>query len=317
MTGTGYTRRIRRQQVLTSIHNAATGLVLGRYRILRPCGTGGMSTVYRALDLRTSTTVAVKVISTFQDQERVRREVEAIQAIDHPNVVKMLDKGPYRDGYVLVMEFVEGQTLRGLLGRDPGLTGQQAVSIAIEVLEGLAAAHRVGLVHRDIKPSNLMITDVERPAIRILDFGVVKQLGASRRITSVGTLLGTPTYMPPEQLLALSVDPSADVYSVGLVLWQMLTGVDPTQHGLDTLQGKTRLWHRLSSDAEQREPEGVFDVIAQMLHPDPHRRIPTAIVGAKRLRMALASSDAVPLPRAYDETQRLAAAHAGVAAVER
>jgi len=316
MTGTTHTQHVAEQRALANIRHASMEPVLGRYRLLNLCGTGGMSTVYRALDLRTSTIVAVKIISIIQDRERTKREVAAIRSIDHPSVVKMLDGGAHRDDYVLVMEFVEGHTLRELLDHNPGLTVRQAVCIAIEVLEGLAAVHRVGLVHRDVKPSNLMITDVQRPAIRILDFGVAKRLCTGRRITGAGTTVGTPTYMAPEQLLAMPVNASADVYSVGLVLWQMLTGVDPTHHGLSTLSGKIKLWRSLSFDAQCRDIGRVFEIVAQMLHPDPLQRLPTAVAGVKQLRMTLAGSDAVPRPRTYDQTDRLVAASSGAAALD-
>lgn len=247
-----------------------------------------MGTVHRARDRICGSTVAVKVMPCPDEWGRVKREVEALRRIDHPNVVRMLDFGCDQDEVALVMEFVEGPTLRTLLQTTPRVPWRSAVKIAIAVLEGLGSVHEQGLVHRDIKPGNLIITDYCDPSVSIIDFGIVKPVGESRRITGFGTVVGTLAYMPPEQMLGLEhIGASADVYAVGMVLMQMICGCSPKRMGLEELGLKMRLCPRLPDSVHGGPPEQLLPILRRMLHPMPTDRIASAAECVSRLRRVL------------------------------
>jgi serine/threonine-protein kinase len=204
-------------------------MLSGRYRLESKLGSGGMSTVYLAVDETLGRHVAIKVlhqeISDQQDQlERFRREARAVAQLSHPNLVGVIDAGEEGGRPYIVFEYVPGQTLKQLISSDGRLPLDEATAYAIEIGRGLQAAHAAMLIHRDVKPQNVLI-DPEGRA-RITDFGIALSLEA-HGLTATGRVLGTTDYVSPEQAMGREVDPRSDVYSLGVLLYEMLTGEVP------------------------------------------------------------------------------------------
>ncbi|YCK80369.1 Stk1 family PASTA domain-containing Ser/Thr kinase [Arthrobacter sp. D3-18] len=199
----------------------------GRYTVRSRLARGGMSTVYLATDQRLERDVALKVLHphlandpTFL--ERLSREAKAAASLSHPHIVGVLDQG--EDGHIayLVMEYVKGHTLRDTLNEQGALPPRLALALIDPVIEGLAAAHRSGLIHRDVKPENVLIADDGR--IKVGDFGLARAISAN---TSTGALIGTVAYLAPELVLGQPADARSDIYSAGIMLYEMLTGKQP------------------------------------------------------------------------------------------
>ncbi|MCW1249536.1 PASTA domain-containing protein [Acaricomes phytoseiuli] len=218
----------------SKVQEPLDGLLIDqRYRVLGKVARGGMATVYRALDLRLDREVAIKILhphlssdNTFLD--RLGREAKAAARLSHPRVVGVLDQGEEeRDGQrlaYLVMEYLPGHTLRDVLREQGPLTPRLALAYLEAVVEGLAAAHSSGLVHRDIKPENVLIADDGR--IKLGDFGLARAVTTS---TNTGTLIGTVAYLSPELVMGRLSDARSDIYAVGIMLYEMLTGRQPFQ----------------------------------------------------------------------------------------
>ena len=206
------------------------GTVLSdRYRLEAKLGSGGMSTVYLARDETLDRPVAVKVMhremSEQADQlQRFRQEARAVAKISHPNVVAVIDAGEDGGHPYIVFEYVEGETLKQRIGRVGALDVQEALAYSIEIARALALAHARQLVHRDIKPQNVLI-DAEGRA-KLTDFGISRQLEQDG-MTATGRVLGTTDYVAPEQAMGHGADPRSDIYSLGVVLYEMLTGEVP------------------------------------------------------------------------------------------
>jgi serine/threonine-protein kinase len=233
------------------------GTVLsGRYRLKAKLGSGGMSTVYLARDETLDRPVAAKVMhlhmSEQADQlERFRREARAVAKISHPNVVAVIDAGEDHGHPYIVFEYVEGENLKQRIKRLGPLDPQEALAYAIEVARGLSVAHARKLVHRDVKPQNVLI-DAEGRA-KVTDFGIARQL-EQQGVTDTGRVLGTTDYVSPEQAMGQGVDPRSDIYSLGVVLYEMLTGEVPfsadTQVGVAMKHVNEEL-----PDVQRRRPE--------------------------------------------------------------
>jgi len=213
------------------------GTVLsGRYKLEAKLGSGGMSTVYLARDTTLDRQVAVKVMhremSEQADQlQRFRQEARAVAKLSHPNVVAVIDAGEqdgeHEDGFAtpyIVFEYVEGETLKQRINRIGALDAQEALAYAIEVARGLTVAHARNMVHRDIKPQNVLIDSEGRA--KLTDFGISRQLEQDG-MTATGRVLGTTDYVAPEQAMGHPVDQRSDIYSLGVVLYEMLTGQVP------------------------------------------------------------------------------------------
>jgi eukaryotic-like serine/threonine-protein kinase len=201
-------------------------VVDGRYRILRKIGSGGMADVWLADDTHLQRRVALKVLHArfVQDREfveRFRREAEAAAGLQHPNVVAVFDRGEVDGTYYIAMQYLEGRSLKGLI--DAGLSPEQAVGLIRQVLEGARFAHRHGVVHRDLKPQNVIV-DAEGKAT-VTDFGIARA-GVSE-ITQAGSVMGTPHYLSPEQAQGFDVTAVSDLYSIGVMLYEALTGRVP------------------------------------------------------------------------------------------
>jgi serine/threonine protein kinase len=212
-----------------------------KYRLEEQLGVGGMGTVYRARHLLIDRPVAVKVLNQrFVEDEaariRFRREARAAGRLQHTNAVTVTDFGESQDGYVyLVMELLEGRTLRDVLAKEAPLDVARSVSLMLQVSAAVAAAHEAGIIHRDLKPANIFIVQrAEVPAVvKVLDFGIAKLAAESldedepMTLTQVGAMIGTPRYMSPEQCDGADLTPASDVYSLGCILYEMLTGTVP------------------------------------------------------------------------------------------
>src|SRR5215472_3116810 len=207
--------------------------VLGeRYQLQNPIGRGGMATIYRGLDRRMDRVVAIKVLREVYSTDpkfvtRFQREAKAASALQHPNIVQVFDYGQTNGNYFIVMELVEGTDLRRYLRSRGILDIDRAVIIAHDVALGLGAAHRRGIVHRDVKPQNILVG--RDGSIKLTDFGIAsvyKDINAER-LTTTGMTLGTVQYYAPEQAQGEIVQPAADVYALGIVMYEMLTGKPP------------------------------------------------------------------------------------------
>ncbi len=209
-----------------------------RYQITALVGRGGMGTVYKAVHVAMNQVVALKVLhrEMSRDERQVQRfyqEARASSRLKHPNTIKVFDFGRSDEGHLyLAMEFLEGQTLTQLLRREGALPARRALNIVRQVAKALAEAHMNGLVHRDLKPDNIFITQIygEEDFVKVLDFGIAKFLQGNPEygaLTQAGLVCGTPLYLSPEQALGRTLDGRSDLYSLGVILYEMLSGIPP------------------------------------------------------------------------------------------
>jgi len=209
---------------------------LGPYEILAPIGAGGMGEVYRARDPRLRRDVAIKIlqetIASGSAWDRFKREARAASALSHPNICAVYDVGEASGRPFLVMELLEGKTLRDFTGKQP-VEPNTAVALGLQIADALEAAHAKGIAHRDIKPGNIMVTG--RGHVKVLDFGLAKYVAVGEvdetrtleSLTAAGTLMGTPHYLSPEVLQGRPADARSDLWALGVVLYEMLSGRRP------------------------------------------------------------------------------------------
>jgi len=201
------------------------GKTIGKYRVVEKIGRGGMGTVYKAVDETLDREVAVKVLNPDIGESavvrRFRAEAMTLARLNHPGIATIYELFRTDDDLLMVMEFVRGETFDNMIERLGPLAPARAASLGAQVLDALGHAHRVGIVHRDLKPANLMLS--EYGAVKIMDFGIARVVG-TEHLTSDGLMMGTPAYMAPEQVLATEVDARADLYSVGVVMYRLLSG---------------------------------------------------------------------------------------------
>ena len=198
----------------------------GRYELEELVGTGGMSSVYRAHDRLLARKVALKVLhehygSDEAHVERFRREARAVATLSHPNIVAVIDRGEHEGRQFIVFEYVDGENLKRLIEREGPLPVATALELAIQIARGLSFAHGQGLVHRDVKPQNVLLNG--DGAAKVTDFGIARSLAVQHGMTQTGTVLGTSDYIAPEQAQGRHVDEHSDVYSLGVVLYELLT----------------------------------------------------------------------------------------------
>ncbi len=235
---------------------------IGPFEVIRPLGRGGMGTVYLATDPKSGRRVAVKTVSTDvtdggQTLKRFAKEVEILSRLEHPNIVRAL--GPLeRDGesWYFAMEYVEGRTLAAILKEHGRLEPERAAFFLREVLLALEAAHAQGVLHRDLKPSNVLVD--RKPRVMLSDFGVARAVDLTRLTTS-GMALGTPAYMAPEQIDGRDADERSDLYSLGVMAYEMVTGRLPfvAENPYAVL--------KMHQEAQPRPPREVFDDIPPAL----------------------------------------------------
>ena len=261
--------------------------IAGRYRILSLVGEGGMGAVYRAQHLQLRKVFALKVLQAHNVDRpeiaaRFEREAIAAGRIEHPNVVPATDFGRLPDGsFFLVLEFVNGRSLRSEL-KGGAMRPPRVLGIMRGVIAGVRAAHEKGIVHRDLKPENIMLVDREgnRDFVKLLDFGVARIDSAQDggpHLTQAGAMLGTPQYMSPEQILGRAVDARADLYSLGVIFFELLTGRCPFAGNLATLleQHVTLAPPELPPALATGEPR-LAEILRVLLSKDPEKRFQTA-----------------------------------------
>ena len=200
----------------------------GRYKVVRKLGTGGMANVYLAEDQELGRRVAIKMLDDrhAQDEqfvERFRREAKNAAGLSHPNIVSIYDRGEAEGTYYIAMEYLEGRTLKELLVARGPTPIPVAIDYARQILAALGFAHRHGVVHRDIKPHNVAVAPDGR--LKVMDFGIAR--AGTSQMTETGSIIGTAQYLSPEQAKGAPVGPTSDIYSVGIVLYEMLTGIGP------------------------------------------------------------------------------------------
>ena len=255
-------------------------LLSQRYRLDAQVGHGGMSTVYRAFDTVLERQVAIKQmhreIASDSDQlERFRREARAVAQLNHPHVVGVIDAGEDDGTPYIVFEYVEGETLKDRIRRHGRLPVPEAVAYAIEIARGLSAAHQRHIVHRDVKPQNVLID--EEGTAKVTDFGIARSL-TEEGLTADGRVLGTTDYVSPEQALGHAVTPQSDLYSLGVVLFEMLTG-DVPFHGENQVAVAMRHVREELPDVQLRRPEvssALAAVIDRATEKDLDRRYASA-----------------------------------------
>ena len=262
----------------------------GRYRIESVLGRGGMGTVYKARDTELDETVAIKtlrpeLVADDESRERFKDEIRLTRRITHRNVVRTHDFGESSGLWYITMEFVEGLTVRQLLDARGTLGVESALAIGSQLAESLGVAHATGVIHRDIKPQNLLL-DPEG-VLKVMDFGVARLArGSAARHTQAGLIVGTPAYMSPEQLTGEEVDARSDLYSAGVVLFELLTGRLP-------LDGSTvmALFAKVLSEDPPRPsavvrgvPPALDELVAQLLAKRPEDRVESAAILLGRLQ---------------------------------
>jgi eukaryotic-like serine/threonine-protein kinase len=255
----------------------------GRYAVLERVGSGGMAEVYRARDELLGREVAVKVLSErfSRDRsfiERFRREAQSAANLNHPNVVSLFDYGADDGTYFIVMEFIEGKPLSEIIAEEGALMPERAAEIASDVARALERAHEGGLVHRDIKSSNIMITSSGET--KVTDFGIARAVGGDDQatMTQTGMVIGTAAYLSPEQAQGNPVDGRSDVYSLGVVLYEMLTGRTPFQGDtpLSIAYKHVREDARPPSDVDPDIPAALDSICLKALAKNPDNRFSTA-----------------------------------------
>jgi serine/threonine-protein kinase len=264
-------------------------VIAGRYELEEVVDHGGMSTVYRGHDRQLERTVALKILHAhFVDDpeyvERFRREARAVAQLSHPHIVTVIDRGSSDGHQFIVFEYVEGENLKQLVERTGPLTVDRAVEVGIEIADALAFAHAHDLVHRDVKPQNVLI-DTSGSA-KVTDFGIARSLDVDRGVTQTGTVLGTSNYLSPEQAEGRQVTPSSDIYSLGVVLYELLSGDVPFRGDNLVVVAMKHVTEHAPSLLDERPdvPPRLARAVQRALEKDPAQRFPTMDAFANELR---------------------------------
>jgi tRNA A-37 threonylcarbamoyl transferase component Bud32 len=255
-------------------------LLNNRYQLLTIIGEGGMATVYRAQDVMLGRTVAVKLLHERRASDeaflaRFYREAQAAANLDHPNIVSVYDIGQDGNRHYIVMEYVEGRNLKELILESAPFLIERALTIAIQVCAAVGAAHKAGLIHCDVKPQNILIATDSR--LKVTDFGIARAL-TSAPVVEGGEVWGTPDYLSPEQAAGERLGPSSDVYSIGVVMYEMLTGVLPfrAESGMAMALKHLREEPTPVNELNPRVPPGLARIVHKVLAKEPSARYRTA-----------------------------------------
>ncbi|MEY2535629.1 MAG: eukaryotic-like serine/threonine-protein kinase, partial [bacterium] len=254
---------------------ASETIVDGRYRVMDRIGSGGMADVYCAEDLQLGRNVALKVLhSRFAEDaefvERFRREASSAAGLQHQHVVSVYDRGEWDGTYYIAMEFFQGESLKAVIQREGPLDPERAIDLTVQILRAARFAHRRGIIHRDLKPHNVLVDDEDRA--KVTDFGIARA-GASD-MTQTGSIMGTAQYLSPEQAQGHPVSEPSDLYSIGVVLYELLTGRVP-------FEGESAVTIALKHVNERPVPPSRFNaavspelegVVLRALEKDPARR---------------------------------------------
>jgi serine/threonine protein kinase len=287
----------------------------GRYRLVSQQGSGGMAVIYRAIDMSLGRTVAVKILrpslitndSTFL--RRFRDEARAIANLSHPNIVTVHDVGNDGQTHYIVMEYVEGQDLKKIIRTEGVLTVKRTLDLAIQICDGIGFAHRAGLVHADVKPQNILVANDDR--VKVTDFGIAQMLTDTQPMQRQEVVWGSPHYFSPEQARGEKPTPASDVYSIGIVMFEMLTGRLPYT---GASQQELALAHLrepvpLVSDFNPSVPENLAKIVYKVMSKEPSMRYSIAdqlgnILKSYRERsqqhtaLNMPSSSSPPMPQA-------------------
>src|SRR5216684_1491801 len=283
------------------------GSVLGeRYEILQLLGQGGMGAVYKARDIELERTVALKLIrpdlaSHPEILRRFKQELILAREVTHRNVIRIFDLGQASGVRYITMEYVEGRDLRALLHEKKKLTPEEAVPIFLQIAAALEAAHHAGVVHRDLKPQNVMVDKEGR--VYVMDFGVARSL-ETPGMTQTGALMGTPEYMSPEQAKGMKVDARSDLFSLGIIFYEMLSGVAPfkADTAMATMFKRTQEHAVPLAQAGSGVPVFLSDIVSKCLEIDREKRFASAREVAQQLEIwqgppAGSSTIILPAPR--------------------
>ncbi len=257
------------------------GNIIGsNFKIEAKLGEGGMGAVYRGLDMMLEREVAIKALrpelaSQTQVVERFRSEAVTLAKLNHPNIATLYNFFRQGDEFYMVLEFVRGETLDNIISQRGAMPVEQAVPLFCKVLDGIDHAHEMGIVHRDIKPANMMLTD--KGALKVLDFGIARILGTAR-MTKAGHLIGTIEYMAPEQVKGLETDARSDIYSLGMLLYEMLTGrvAFDIQNEFELMKAQIEQMPPPPRQLNPNIPVEVEQAIMRAIAKDPNERYQTA-----------------------------------------
>jgi eukaryotic-like serine/threonine-protein kinase len=254
-----------------------SGRIISHFRVLEPLGAGGMGVVYRAEDVTLGRTVALKFMRpdyTIDDAAEARflREARSVAALDHLNICTVHEAGTSADGLLyLAMSYYRGETLKDYLTSSGALPVGQALDIAGQIARGLACAHAAGIIHRDLKPANVMLTP--DGTVKILDFGLAKT--RDQTMTASGVLMGTVAYMSPEQLVGAPADARSDLWSLGVMLVEMVTGRHPS-----TVDNSSTLAHQVEAASRDimgsRSTAALVRLVERLMRRDPDERYQSA-----------------------------------------
>jgi serine/threonine-protein kinase len=256
------------------------GQIFGNYKIEQKLGEGGMGAVYRGLDMMIERDVAIKFLrpelaSQPQVVERFRSEAVTLAKLNHPNIATLYSFMRQGESYIMVLEFVRGVTLDHVIQERGAIPHELAVPIFCQVLDGIQHAHEFGVVHRDIKPANMMLT--EKGTLKVLDFGIARILGTAR-MTRQGNVIGTIEYMSPEQVQGRETDARADIYSLGMLLYEMLTGRVPfdIQNEFELMRAQIEHYPVPPRQLNSTIPEVVEQAIWRAIAKEPSQRFQSA-----------------------------------------
>ncbi|HZT85310.1 MAG TPA: protein kinase [Gaiellaceae bacterium] len=271
-------------------------LIADRYELEELVGTGGMSSVFRARDRQLDRRVAIKILHEHyagdpEYLERFRREARAVARLSHPNIVTVIDRGADGGRQYIVFEHIEGENLKELVLRTGRLPVRRALELALAVADGLSFAHEHGLVHRDVKPQNVLLS--REGEVKVTDFGIARSLHVEHGVTQTGTVLGTGEYLAPEQASGKQVSPATDVYSLGVVLWELLAGDIPFV-GENFVAIALRHVNEPPPSLCERRPDvspRLEAAVDRALAKDPRRRFPSMAAFAQELRACLAEAE--------------------------
>lgn len=290
---------------------------IGRYRITAELGRGGMGVVYKAWEESLQRYVAIKMLGdalAHDDAlvERFLREARAVADLSHPNVVQVFTVDTHEGRPYFAMEYVEGESLKDLIHTSRRIDPRRAARIVREAASGLDAAHAKGVIHRDVKPDNIMLT--KYGGVKVVDFGIARTADAESRLTGTGMMVGTPNYLCPEVCLGQEVDGRSDLFSLGVVLYEMLAGTTPFQAD-SPMAMMTAVVREAVPDIRQLAPEVDDDlraILAHLLEKDPQARYRSgaelvedldAWLAGEALLHARPASDAPTVARARPELE--------------
>ena len=255
------------------------GQIVGNYKIEEKLGEGGMGAVYKGVDTMLDREVAIKALrpelaSQTSIVERFRTEAVTLAKLNHPNIATLYSMFRQGEELYMVLEFVRGETLDSIMQKRGALPAEEAIPVFCQVLDGIDHAHELGIVHRDIKPANMMLT--EKGTLKVLDFGIARLLG-SARMTRAGNIIGTLEYMAPEQVRGLETDGRSDIYALGMMLYEVLTGRLPfqTENEFELMKAQTEMMPTPPREINPSISEAVEAAILRAIQKDPADRFQT------------------------------------------